>query len=82
MKITSLLGLLILTQVAVARTIHVSPNGKDEWSGNLSQPRADGSDGPLATLARARDIIRGWKSSGRLDESVRIIIAMQLEETT
>jgi Cadherin domain/Right handed beta helix region/RTX calcium-binding nonapeptide repeat (4 copies) len=37
---------------------YVSPLGKDSWSGLLSAPNADGTDGPFATLARARDAMR------------------------
>lgn len=33
--------------------IYVSPAGNDRWSGRLSEPSADGRDGPFATLARA-----------------------------
>jgi len=37
----------------------VSPLGRDSWSGRLAQPNADGTDGPFATLERARDAMRG-----------------------
>jgi len=37
--------------------LYVSTEGNDDWSGRLPQPNADGSDGPLATVARARDIL-------------------------
>lgn len=39
----------------------VSTNGSDRWSGTLPDPAADGSDGPFATLTRARDAIRGMR---------------------
>ena len=32
--------------------------GNDAWSGRHPQPVADGTDGPFATLARARDAVR------------------------
>ena len=38
---------------------YVSPFGRDTWSGRLPQPNADGTDGPFATLARARAAMRG-----------------------
>ncbi len=41
--------------------IFVSPNGNDQWSGSRPEPTRDGSDGPLATLAGARDEIRRRK---------------------
>ncbi len=39
-------------------TLYVSPEGKDAWSGGLAKPNAEGTDGPVATLERARDILR------------------------
>lgn len=44
--------------------LHVSPEGRDSWSGRLEHPRADGSDGPLATLTGARNAIRDLKKRG------------------
>jgi len=44
-------------------TVYVSPDGKDTWSGGLSRPNAEGTDGPVATLERARDILRQKRSS-------------------
>ncbi|HYD30242.1 MAG TPA: carbohydrate-binding domain-containing protein [Azospirillaceae bacterium] len=37
---------------------YVSPNGKDTWTGRHATPLADGSDGPFASLERARDAMR------------------------
>ncbi|MCC7336695.1 MAG: right-handed parallel beta-helix repeat-containing protein [Pirellulaceae bacterium] len=68
-------GLCIIWQSAAAETIHVSPSGNDAWTGQLVQPNADRSDGPVATLARARDIIRGWKADTPLAEPVHVIVA-------
>lgn len=34
--------------------VYVSTAGKDSWSGRLAEPAADGRDGPVATLERAR----------------------------
>ncbi|MBT4501906.1 MAG: hypothetical protein HOC74_29510, partial [Gemmatimonadetes bacterium] len=42
--------------------LHISPQGKDGWSGLLSAPAADGSDGPLASFTGARDRLRRLKS--------------------
>jgi hypothetical protein len=38
--------------------LFVAPNGNDAWSGRLEAPNADGSDGPLATPARALEAVR------------------------
>jgi hypothetical protein len=43
-------------------TFFVALNGRDTWSGRLSEPNSVGTDGPFATLGRARDAVRGWKS--------------------
>ncbi len=40
------------------RSYYVSPRGRDDWTGRLPCPLPDGSDGPWATLARARDALR------------------------
>ncbi|HET7559342.1 MAG TPA: right-handed parallel beta-helix repeat-containing protein [Limnochordia bacterium] len=45
-------------------SLYVAPTGSDRWSGRLST--ADGADGPLATLAGARDRVRSLKQSARL----------------
>ena len=70
-----LAGLLITWQSASAKDIHVSPAGNDVWTGQSSQPNADRTDGPVATLTRARDIIRERKTAGPLEEPVRVIVA-------
>jgi parallel beta-helix repeat protein len=43
-------------------TFFVAPNGRDSWSGALAEPNRTGTDGPFATLGRARDAVREWKS--------------------
>ena len=40
---------------------YLSPNGSDDWSGTRSNPNAQGTDGPFATLERARDAVREFK---------------------
>lgn len=59
----STLAGMLLAAIAVAQPIelHVAPDGNDSWSGRLSSPAADKSDGPLATLQGARDRIRAMK---------------------
>lgn len=39
-------------------TFYVATNGNDAWSGGLAAPARDGSDGPFATLEKARNAIR------------------------
>jgi hypothetical protein len=54
----------------------VSPNGNDRWTGHLDAPNAAGTDGPFATLARARDALRELKrqEGGVLKESPTVSV--------
>ncbi len=52
--------------------LYLSPAGRDQWSGRLPQPAADGSDGPLLTVARARDRVRELKQHAALDGPVTV----------
>jgi len=51
---------------------YLSPNGSDAWSGTLSNPNAQGTDGPFATLERARDAVRNVKKIKSTDIVVLI----------
>jgi len=53
---------------------YVSPEGNDAWSGTLDAPKAEGADGPLATLQGARDAIRRLKASGPLEKPIRVLL--------
>jgi hypothetical protein len=48
-------------------TVYVAPGGNDSWSGKLSAPNTERTDGPVATPDRARDLIRAMlsKSPGK-----------------
>jgi len=46
---------------AKAAEFYVAPNGNDSWSGTLDVPNAAQSDGPFATLDRARQAVRNMK---------------------
>ncbi|HNR69702.1 MAG TPA: hypothetical protein PKN24_16775, partial [bacterium] len=41
----------------------VSPAGDDLWSGQLSEPNRDKSDGPFRTLEQARQAVRDYRDS-------------------
>jgi len=64
------LSLLCATATAHALDLFVSPNGKDTWSGQRPRPNFSRTDGPLATLAAARDVARQSKAQG----PVRVIV--------
>ncbi|MBI5095570.1 MAG: right-handed parallel beta-helix repeat-containing protein [Candidatus Hydrogenedentes bacterium] len=52
------------TQAATAKEFFVSPQGNDAWSGALADPNPGKTDGPFATLEKARDTIRADKKTG------------------
>ncbi|HQH51754.1 MAG TPA: right-handed parallel beta-helix repeat-containing protein [Candidatus Hydrogenedentes bacterium] len=55
-----------------ALQLYVAPNGNDAWSGTLPEPNAEGTDGPRATVAGARDLLREMKGAGRLPGPVSV----------
>ena len=56
-------------------TFYVSPQGDDSWSGRSDRANTSRTDGPLASLAGARDAIRKVKAAGSLKEPIRVIVA-------
>lgn len=56
--------------------IYISTTGNDRWSGRLSQSNHDKTDGPFATISRARDEIRKLKENKKLPEG-SIVIEIQ-----
>ena len=55
---TMILGVLSMCANAQTPTWNVSPDGNDGWSGQLTAPNAEGTDGPLASLATAMEASR------------------------
>lgn len=49
---------------AAAAEFYVATDGNDAWSGRLPAPNAAKTDGPLATIARARDAVRATRAKG------------------
>lgn len=66
--------LLAWNQCTTAMDLYVSPEGNDLWSGQLARPNAERTDGPIASLAGARDAIRRLKLQGLLTGPVRVIV--------
>lgn len=54
--------------------LFVSQDGSDGWSGRLPSSNRDGTDGPFATLERARDEIRRMKAKGPLPKGGATVI--------
>jgi hypothetical protein len=69
--LATILSLSIASTTFATVTLHVAPNGNDTWSGKTADPSPDHSDGPLATLAGARDAVRRLKAH----EPVVVLIA-------
>ncbi|MDQ2687017.1 MAG: right-handed parallel beta-helix repeat-containing protein [Armatimonadota bacterium] len=68
--LAALLGAATL-QPAQADTLYVAPNGNDHWTGRQARSNAAHTDGPLASLAGARDAVRSLHGRG----PVRVMIA-------
>jgi len=60
---------------APAAEFYVAPNGNDYWTGRIPKANAGHTDGPLVSLAGARDAIRRWKHNGAADEAITVFIA-------
>lgn len=58
------LALGLLPSVARAADLYVSPAGNDAWTGRLAEADAQTSDGPFATLEKARDAARKLRAGG------------------
>jgi len=54
--------------------LYVATNGNDAWSGTLAAPKPAGTDGPFATLTRARDALRQLRAAGKLDRPVTVLV--------
>ena len=78
MQFTIIIGLSILVSCSPKdEKLYVSPEGNDNYSGTLMQPNDEKTDGPLATLAGARDVIRKMKDS---DEFPRGNIVVEISK--
>lgn len=64
----------LICGVSMAQQIklYVATNGNDAWSGRLPEPNASGTDGPFATLERARSAVREYKRRSQEPISVYI----------
>ncbi len=54
--------------------IYVSQKGNDTWSGRSALPNAAQTDGPLATLARARDLLRELRGKKQLPDGATVLV--------
>lgn len=61
-------------QTRKATEFYVSPDGNDAWSGSLPAPNSARTDGPLATVARARNKVRDASRTRKPDEVFRVVL--------
>ncbi len=54
---------------------YVSPEGNDNWSGTLAAPNSSGTDGPFATIIRAKSAVRELKGKVYLQKKEKAIDA-------
>lgn len=57
-----------------AADFYVSVTGVDSWSGTRAEPNAEKTDGPFATLTRAREAVRGVIARETNSRSVTVLI--------
>jgi len=59
----------------IGAQLYVATNGDDSWSGRLPAPNATNTNGPFASLERARDEIRKLKKAGGLPQGgVKVLV--------
>ncbi|MEN6304695.1 MAG: right-handed parallel beta-helix repeat-containing protein [Armatimonadia bacterium] len=72
--LTLTLTLLVASAASAAGVpliLYVAPSGNDGWSGRLAAPNAARTDGPLASVAGARDVLRKAKPATPMEVRVR-----------
>lgn len=71
-------GLLLATAAGLfargsqAEVFYVATDGNDQWSGRLAARNVQRTDGPLASLAGARDAIRHARAAGKISGPVTV----------
>jgi hypothetical protein len=75
---TFMAGLVVWLAATLAHAesaqVFVSTAGNDDWSGRLAEPNTDMTDGPLATLTRARDVVRELRREDGLPAGASIVV--------
>jgi len=65
---------LSATSYGAAPKLYVSTKGNDSWSGRVPAPNVDKTDGPFATLTRARDVLLQIKKKAGLPEGATVYV--------
>jgi hypothetical protein len=75
-------GQELLPERLPTRVVYVSPTGQDTWTGALPAANAERTDGPFATLPRARDELRRLKQAGLLPDGAAVLVRAGTYEIT
>jgi len=72
-------GVAVSCQFATGETAravrwYVANDGNDAWSGRLAEPNQGKTDGPFASITRARDAIRQLKAQAGLTTPVEVLL--------
>src|SRR5512140_3456067 len=59
---------------ATGRVFYVSPSGQDHWTGTLASANQNATNGPFATLERARDAVRSALATGNAQGGITVYI--------
>ena len=65
---------LALTAATADTTFYVATGGNDQWSGTSAAANRARTDGPFATVQRARDAVRALRAKGPLTAPVRVLV--------
>ncbi len=65
-----------------ALVLYVAPAGSDTWTGALAETNAGRTDGPFATLERARDELRKRRKSGAITDGAAVLVRAGTYELT
>lgn len=69
-----LLAILAPASVAEPLTVYVAPEGNDSWSGRLADRNPAGTDGPLATIGRAQQVVRQLRTAGKPAQPITVFL--------
>ena len=74
MKLSRMMCVVLCLWGAAAGAVdfYVSPQGNDTWSGKLAAPNAAKTDGPFASLSKAREAVRADLKAGGKGTTVHV----------
>jgi hypothetical protein len=64
----------VTTPGPTSPVLFVAPEGSAAWSGMLSEPNAEKTDGPLPSIEAARDAIRARRAEGQWSDLVIVMV--------